>query len=494
MSRARMDTASFIKKANDVHDFKFSYTRAVYVSSTTKIIITCPIHGDFEQNPGNHLFGSGCKSCANAATADKQRHTSSTFIKRAVAVHAQRYGYSEVDYKGLFEKVVITCKTHGNFRQQPSNHLRGHGCPKCKAQQHVEERLLDHDEFVARSNDKHDNFYSYPDRYVSGRTPMCIVCPDHGEFVQLPYQHLQGSGCTACSNRRSRIEQRVALFVEQHTEHEVVLGSRSVIAPYELDIYVPQLKLAIEVNGNYWHSEKRKHETAHYDKVKLCASKRIRLLQFWESDIKKNNKIVASVIANALGKSKVVYARKTRVVELSAAQARQFQDKTHLQGFASASVYYGLVYERKLVACMSFGHARFTKHCDWELVRFSSALGTVVIGAASKLFTHFTRLHPTSSIVSYADLMISKGDIYRTLGFTRSHTSKPNYKWTRRNVVLARYQTQKHKLAKVLGSEFNNNESESVNMRRCGFAKIHDAGNLVFIYNAKDAQCSHGIK
>lgn len=481
-----MDTASFIKKANDVHDSKFSYARAVYVNSVTKIIITCPTHGDFEQNPGNHLFGSGCRSCANAANADKQRHTSATFIKRAVGAHKQRYDYSKVEYRGLFQKVVITCKTHGDFKQLPSNHLNGHGCPKCKAQQHVEERLLDHTEFLARSKIEHDDFYTYPDRYVSGRTPLRITCPDHGDFVQLPYQHLQGSGCTACSNRRSRIEQRVAKFVQQHTYHEVVLGSRSIIAPYELDIYVPALKLAIEVNGNYWHSEIRKHETAHYDKAKLCAAQRIRLLQFWEHDIKNKNKIVASIIANALGESKTIYARKTRIVELTAKQARQFQDKTHLQGFASSSLYYGLVHERKLMACMTFGAPRFTKGFDWELVRFSSALGTVVVGAASKLFKHFLNMHPGTSVVSYADLMISKGDIYRTLGFTRSHTSKPNYKWTRRDVTLARYQTQKHKLSKVLGSEFNKHESESINMRRCGFAKIHDAGNLVFTFNAKD--------
>jgi very-short-patch-repair endonuclease len=62
----RKTTEQFIKEANNVHDFKFSYEKSIYLTNQTKVIITCPIHGDFEQRPLSHLQGMGCQSCSES--------------------------------------------------------------------------------------------------------------------------------------------------------------------------------------------------------------------------------------------------------------------------------------------------------------------------------------------------------------------------------------------------------------------------------------------
>jgi ssDNA-binding Zn-finger/Zn-ribbon topoisomerase 1 len=479
MSR-RGTTKEFVAKAITKHGTKYSYKKTCYVSASAKVIITCGKHGDFEQTPANHLTGYGCNACGYDASGDKRRQGRDDFIAKAIAVHGDRYDYSEVVYTNIMASVAIICPEHGRFLQAALNHLAGHKCNKCKYAADSINRRMTHKEFVKRANIKHDSFYSYPMQYKGITDLLDIECPTHGIFQQQSGNHLAGARCPSCSIKLSKVESRVAKFVARFAKVEC--GSFKIIAPMQLDIYVPEKKLGIEINGAYWHSDLYKSPKYHYEKAKLCAEKRIRLLQFWESDVKNKSKIVASVILNALGKSKTIYARNTEVREVCAVDARAFQNATHMQGFANASIYYGLYYEDILVCCMSFGKARFTKLYEWELVRFSSALRTVVVGGASKLFTHFLRANDAKSIVSYADLMISKGDLYRTLGFTRSHTSAPNYTWQKGNVIIPRYRSQKHKLAALLGTAFNAAMSEDNNMRAAGFIKVHDAGNLVFTY------------
>ena len=114
---------TFIDKANAHHDFKYTYDKVEYTGALNKVIITCKIHGDFEQRPTDHLNKCGCKKCS---TVDTQ-----TFIAQATKVHGDTYDYSLVTYKDAYTKIEIICREHGVFKQSPSNHKQGNGCPKC---------------------------------------------------------------------------------------------------------------------------------------------------------------------------------------------------------------------------------------------------------------------------------------------------------------------------------------------------------------------------
>ena len=116
----------FIEESNKVHNNKYSYDRAVYVNTRTKITITCPIHGDFAQLPQSHLNGFGCSRCSNNIKPSDEE-----FIEKFSKIHNNKYDYSLVNYgKNNKEKVKIICPIHGIFEQSPRLHLN-YGCPKC---------------------------------------------------------------------------------------------------------------------------------------------------------------------------------------------------------------------------------------------------------------------------------------------------------------------------------------------------------------------------
>ena len=123
---AKLSTEEFIKKAREVHGDKYDYSKVVYVKSKTKVTIICPKHGEFLQTPQKHLYGQGCPICGC-----KSGLTTEEFIKKARAVHGDRYDYSKVEYVNAQTPVVIICPKHGEFLQNPSSHTDGRGCKKC---------------------------------------------------------------------------------------------------------------------------------------------------------------------------------------------------------------------------------------------------------------------------------------------------------------------------------------------------------------------------
>ena len=121
----------FIEKAVATHGNYYDYSNVVYVKSSQKVDIVCPVHGLFQMTPHQHLEGDGCKLCARTARQAKARER---FIERARGVHGQRYDYSKVVYVASNKKLCITCRQHGDFWQTPHGHITlAQNCPKCSA-------------------------------------------------------------------------------------------------------------------------------------------------------------------------------------------------------------------------------------------------------------------------------------------------------------------------------------------------------------------------
>lgn len=131
--KERKTTEQFIEEARRVHGDKYGYEKTVYRMKDSKVIITCPRHGDFEQQANNHLRGAGCPECYEERRGDTLRMTTEDFISKAREAHGDRYDYSHTVYTGSTQEVTIRCPEHGEFRQRPYDHLYGHGCPKCTA-------------------------------------------------------------------------------------------------------------------------------------------------------------------------------------------------------------------------------------------------------------------------------------------------------------------------------------------------------------------------
>lgn len=137
----RLTTEQFIERATEVHNGKYDYSKVEYKNAQTKVVIICPIHGEFLQSAYGHLEGRGCPICGIESSKKKQAHTKDEFVMNAIKVHGDKYDYSRINYINNYTKVCIVCPEHGEFWQSPSHHLQGSGCPLCgEGKRHISRR------------------------------------------------------------------------------------------------------------------------------------------------------------------------------------------------------------------------------------------------------------------------------------------------------------------------------------------------------------------
>lgn len=204
-------TKTFIRKALRKHGNRYDYSNVIYMNNHTRVIIVCNNHNEpykFLQIPNNHLRGARCCICYG-----NKKSTTEEFIKKSNDIHGVgTYDYSKVEYVSNHKNVIIICPKHGEFKQTPNNHLRGHGCMTCSGKQ-----VLTTKEFIKRAKEIHGNLYDYSKvEYKNGKTKVCIICKNHNkpyEFYQRLNEHIrQKQGCPLCSgNKKSTTEE----FIEK---------------------------------------------------------------------------------------------------------------------------------------------------------------------------------------------------------------------------------------------------------------------------------------
>jgi Zn finger protein HypA/HybF involved in hydrogenase expression len=199
----KLSQEEFIMKSNIIHNNYYDYSKTIYTTSNEKILITCPIHGDFIQKALNHLYNrQGCPQCAVV----RRTKTKEKFILDSFALHGGKYDYSNILYIDSHTHIIIGCKKHGEFSQTPANHLQGSGCTFCA----IENASTTNDEFVKYATIKHNKKFDYSDViYKNSKikiTIKCLTC--NSFFTQLPLQHLTSiAPCPVCSGRNKTTEQ-----------------------------------------------------------------------------------------------------------------------------------------------------------------------------------------------------------------------------------------------------------------------------------------------
>lgn len=282
---------------------------------------------------------------------------------------------------------------------------------------------------------------------------------------------------------RSKLEDELCEYIKTLTTHEVIQSDRSVLNGRELDIYIPDLKLAIEFNGVYWHSEMHKDERYHQQKTLDCLKQGVRLIHIFEYEWinpDKQTKIMR-YLADVIGEhSEIYYARNLNIREPSVQESVEFLDKYHLQGYTNAPIRYGLYNDTEMLGIITFGKPRFSSNYEYELIRLCWKPGVNVVGGFERLFKHFVTEHNPSSIVTYSDISKFTGNSYLRVGFKASigDLTSPNYVWVglKDYSTLSRYQTQKHKLVELgLGDA---GDTEASIMENLGYIRMYDCGNL----------------
>ena len=196
----KLTTEKVIERIKEVHGDLYNYTKVDYKNRNTKVVVICEKHGEWKTTTEQLYRGQGCPECGLITQGEKRRLSQEEFLIKCREVHEDRYDYSKSIYQGMNNKIIITCYIHGSFKQTPSSHLNGSGCPKCGLISQREKRKLGIDEFISRSKNKHGNRYDYSNiQYINQTINVKIICSIHGKFNQSPQNHINGSGCPRCS-------------------------------------------------------------------------------------------------------------------------------------------------------------------------------------------------------------------------------------------------------------------------------------------------------
>lgn len=488
----KLTTEMFIKRAKNVFGdhFDYSETDLGHRDEKGRVCIICPKHGEFWQNPHSHLKGFGCSKCGKEKGANKQLMTTEVFIEKANAVHNFKYDYSQTVYNGCYGKVDIICPKHGKFSQAAYSHLNGHGCKKCANEQNSELILSNTEDFIEKAKKIHgeENDYSKVD-YRGAKIPVLITCKNGHVYSQMPNKHLSGHSCPYCTNNVSRQEAEIVDFIKT-LGIEVKTSDRKLLTDAkELDIVVPSKDIAIEFDGLYWHNEVKKPDKRyHLNKTLECEENGMRLIHIFEDEWLNKREIVESRLRVILGAAqKKIYARDCEVKEVDSDECRAFIEKNHIQGNVNAPIRYGLYKDGELVSVMTFCKPRKNLGQNggngiFELLRFCNKLDSVVVGGASRLFTHFARDYDPVTVISYADRRWNTGNVYEKLGFSFSHHSQPNYFYVIGQQRYNRFSFRKDVLVK---QGFDAKKSEHEIMLERGIYRIYDCGTMVYKWSKR---------
>lgn len=219
-----------------------------YIGNNNKIVIECPIHGNFSTTPKCHLKGQhgGCSDCAG-----NKKSTTENFIIKSKELYGDLFSYERTIYTNINSKVIITCPIHGDFEQYVKPHLKGSGCTKCS-------RRAKHttDSFIEESIKIHGDKFDYS-KVVYGKNNkeyVTIICIKHGPFEQIPNSHLSGKGCEHCANEelQSKAVKEIIQYFDSNNilyELEKTFEECKNILLLRFDFYLPTYNMCIEYDG-----------------------------------------------------------------------------------------------------------------------------------------------------------------------------------------------------------------------------------------------------
>lgn len=282
----KLTTKEVIERGKKIYGDVYDYSKTEYVNIDTKITVICPKHGEFQIRPDHFFEGSGCPKCGSERGGDKNRLSLEEFIEKARKTHGDKYDYSKVEYIDARTKVCIICPKDGEFWQTPDSHLRGTGCPKCSFQRSYKYTT---EEFIEIARKIHGDKYDYSKvEYKNRNTPVCIICPTHGEFWQKPREHFRGFGCQVCGE--SRLENEIKLLLDENNikyESQKRFDWLKNKKQMPLDFYLPKYNIAIECQGEqhfkdreYFHQVFEERVRMDLLKKKLCNENGIEVLYY----------------------------------------------------------------------------------------------------------------------------------------------------------------------------------------------------------------------
>ena len=433
-----------------------------------------------DRHGGHHMKSGGVEKCK-----------ATLLVKYGVDSYSKLPEYRIRVKKTLFEK--FGDENYLNVEKVKKTCLERYGVDNISKLKHVSEKssetkksnhynfLLDHckEKSLEFLCDK-ENYKGY--HFSNIYKMKCNVCLK--TFESTVY-NLHNIFCDYCYPEKiTSVENQFYTFLQEILDKNIVIkrNDRTRLNGKELDFYIPELKIAFEINGLYWHSEFAggRNKNYHLNKTKSCMHYGITLVHIFENEWIHKSDIVKSVIKSLLNLTKTkIYGRECIIKEIDIKTKNDFLTKNHLQGEDKSTVKLGVYKDENLLSVMTFRKtSRFEKTSEWELVRFCTLIDTVVIGGASKLLSYFIKTYHPKNIVTYSDRRFFTGKIYETLGFKFVDITPCGYYYiiNKYKDLRHRMSFQKHKIKNFL-NVFDPNLSEWENMKNNGYDRIWDCGN-----------------
>ncbi len=396
-------------------------------------------------------------------------------------------------------------KLHGEFRPKKLENLKKQTqsnihCNLCGEKMNSNQHLMYH---LSKFHPQINKSEYIIENYLNNETPLCkcgcgqpVTILENGKNCDLNKEtyhrdYIKGHwDWEVFSNigKQSKEEIELVEYIKTIYSGNILINVRKIIPKYEIDIYLPDINLAIEYNGLYWHSEKNgKLSDYHLNKTQKANDAGIRLIHIFSDEWINKKTIVKSKLNTIINKTKSsrIYARKCIVKEISSQIKNEFLNQYHIQGEDRSSIKLGLYYMEELVSVMTFSYPRISlggnplDKTSYELSRFASK--TYICGGSNKLIKYFVKKYNPKSIYSYSDNRWTdpNNNMYLKLGFEIERQSSPNYFYTKDYLSrLHRYNFNKQRLKK-LGAD-TENKTEYEIMKSMGYTKVWDCGTTKY--------------
>lgn len=459
-----------------------------YINNTTNCTFECNIcHRQFKRTPKAFKKNSTCRWCSikekgkRHSLKIKGHKSSSKFTVEDLKLRCSNYNDYIIDYDTFIDrnhKIRVTHKVcDRTFNIVAKNFYNSPKCLCCiedKRRQQISNSLTNSKKFQEYTSNRNnlckDNFkdrvyslvgdeYEFIDDYIDTHTLIRVKHIKCGHVYEVSPNHFisKGTRCPFCFRQSSNLELDIYNYVLSLTDTEIIRNDRKTIYPYELDIYIPNSNIAIEINGTLWHSIKYKDKKYHYEKSKACEEKGIRLIHIWEYEWndERQRPILKNIIASSLGVTKRVYARKLVLEERPSSSMKQFFDTNNIQGFRGGKTAICLVDKNTEEVYMSYivGHPYFSKgKYQWEVIRGATKLGYTVVGGASKIWSYFIKKYNPDNCVYYIDYNYFNGKSLTNINnmtFIKTQPSFKNY-WIREGVVKSREPSRNKEIKELI--------------------------------------------
>jgi hypothetical protein len=263
----KWSTEYFINKATEIFGDRFDYSKVKLVTHETKVIVICHEHGEFEISPRLHITKEQiCRKCSFVDRAKKRSKSQDIYILEANEIHKNKYDYSLTIYINANTKITIICYEHGEFVQNPNEHLKGNGCPKCGIIKCHESQRLSQEDFIKRCKKIHGDNIDYSKVvYITNDSFIELYCTKHSmSFTIRASSHLYGEhSCRKCScSRMSKVAREWLSMIQSSIPHIQTYDSnegeyliKSEDFYYFADGYDPLTKTIYEFHGSFWHGD-----------------------------------------------------------------------------------------------------------------------------------------------------------------------------------------------------------------------------------------------